>query len=128
MAESQSTTPENGHGLTDMVAAAGQMTAQVQDKVSTQAQHGADWFGKTLQENPLALGAAAVAFGAALGFLLPETAPENRLMGRARDRFAAKAQSAAQDLTHKASAVAHEAIDTALEAAKEEAKKQGLTA
>ena len=138
MAESETSAPTNGHGLTDVAgkigSIAGQaqstaslLTAQVGDKVHDGTQQGVSWFQQTLQENPLAVGAAALAVGAALGFLLPETAAENRLMGRAHDRFATKAQEAAQDLAHKAGAVAHEAFGTAVEAAKEEAKEQGLT-
>jgi len=38
-----------------------------------------------LAENPLALAAGAVVLGLALGMLLPETEPENRLMGETRD-------------------------------------------
>ena len=137
MTDNQSTSPTNGQGLSHVAekigsiagqaqTTASQITSQMGDKVHDGAQQSAGWFQQTLQENPLAVGAAALTLGAALGFLLPETAAENRLMGRAHDRFAAKAQETAQDLAHKAQAVAHEAFDTAVDAAKEEAKKQGL--
>ena len=96
-------------------------------QVQQQAQHGAGWFSKTLQENPLAVGAMAVVFGAGLGLIAPESAYEHKLMGETRDKLADKAQSAAQDLGQKVQTVAQTVVHEAVETAKEEAKNQGLT-
>lgn len=41
--------------------------------------------GRTMQQNPLALGATAVAVGAAVGLALPSTRKEQELLGGARD-------------------------------------------
>jgi len=38
-------------------------------------------------ENPLAIGAAAIAAGVGVGLLLPSTNPEDRLLGSRRDRL-----------------------------------------
>ncbi len=57
--------------------AAGNLGNQIQG----QAQQVQGWFGQTLQSNPLALGAMALVFGAALGFAVPETDQEHQLMG-----------------------------------------------
>ncbi len=104
--------------------AAGNLKTQVQD----QAKHGAGWFSQTLQANPLAIGAMAIVFGAGLGFAVPETPYEDKLLGKTRDDLAGKAQEAAQDLGHKVQTVAQTAVQGAIETVKEEAKNQGLTA
>lgn len=97
------------------------------NQVSEQASRGAGWFNQTLQENPLAIGAMAIVFGVGLGFAVPETPYEDKLLGKTRDKLAGKAQEAAQDLTQKVTTVAQSAVQEAVETAKEEAKNQGLT-
>jgi len=97
------------------------------NQVSDQASRGAGWFTRTLQENPLAIGAMAIVFGVGLGFAVPETPYEDKLLGETRDKLAGKAQEAAQDLTQKVTTVAQSAVHEAVETAKEEAKNQGLT-
>ncbi len=104
--------------------AAGNLGSQVQ----TQAQAGAGWFSKTLQSNPLAVGAMGIVFGAGLGFAVPETNYEHKTLGKTRDALADKATAAAQDLTQKVTTVAHTAVHDAIESGKEEAKNQGLVA
>jgi hypothetical protein len=48
-------------------------------------------------ENPLLVGAGALLIGAAFGLALPETEPENSLMGDARDSLVERAQQIAGD-------------------------------
>lgn len=96
-------------------------------QVSDQASRGAGWFSKTLHENPLAIGAMAIVFGTGLGFSVPETGYENKLLGKTRDGLADKVQAAAQDLTQKVTAVAQTAVHEAVETVKTEAKNQGLS-
>ena len=103
--------------------AAGNLSSQVQ----AHAQQGAGWFSKTLQSNPLAIGAMGIVFGAGLGFAVPETSYEHQTLGKTRDALADKAQAAAQDLGHKVQTVAQTAVQEAIDAGKEEAKNQGLT-
>ena len=97
-------------------------------QVKTSAQQGAGWFSTTMQENPLVIGAIALAGGLALGLVVPETAYENKTLGKTRDQLLDKATEAASDLTHKVTAVAQTAAREAVETAKTEAKNQGLTA
>lgn len=97
-------------------------------QVKTSAQQGAGWFSTTMQENPLVIGAIALAGGLALGLVVPETAYENKTLGRTRDQLLDRATEAASDLTHKVTAVAQTAAREAVETAKTEAKNQGLTA
>ena len=48
-----------------------------------------------MEHNPLAVGAVAMAVGAAVGLALPETRREQELMGDARDRVVDNAKSMA---------------------------------
>jgi ElaB/YqjD/DUF883 family membrane-anchored ribosome-binding protein len=112
----------------------GQFTDQAQDQFgewSDQVQYGAQRakyrFDQTLYENPLAVSAAAVALGLAVGLSLPETPVEDRLMGEARDSVMEKAQSAAQDTMQKVGQVAQQVQQSATDTAKDAAQKQGLT-
>lgn len=50
-----------------------------------------------IEENPLAVGAVALALGAAVGFAIPLTTRENEYMGEYRDQIVEKAQDAAHD-------------------------------
>lgn len=80
-----------------------------------------------MDENPLLVGAAAVALGAAIGLSLPPTAKEDKLLGRAHDDLMDRAQSTIGDTAQKAQEVVKQAGDAAKQAAKVEAKKQNLT-
>jgi hypothetical protein len=79
-----------------------------------------------LEENPLIVGAFALALGAAIGLALPETRRENELMGEARDKLVRQANTAAQDTMHKVERVAKEALHATQDAVKQEAQNQGL--
>jgi ElaB/YqjD/DUF883 family membrane-anchored ribosome-binding protein len=65
-----------------------------------------------LNRNPLVLGAVALAVGAAVGLSVPETEPENRMMGDARETLVGRAQEAAQSAVEKVKDVAAEAANT----------------
>ena len=63
------------------------------------------WAGRSFQrlvkENPLAVGAAAVAVGAAVGLALPSTRIEQEYMGEASEKIVDKAQQVARDAMDK---------------------------
>jgi uncharacterized protein YjbJ (UPF0337 family) len=63
------------------------------------AEHGIE---STMRENPLAVGAVALALGAAIGLSLPHTHAEDTWMGAAKDRFIEQAEAAAGEAIHKA--------------------------
>jgi len=80
-----------------------------------------------IEENPLAVGAVALAVGAALGFAIPLTEAENEYMGEMRDNFFEKAQATAQDAIGTVKQMAGEAQKTIVEEVKnkvEEVKNQ----
>lgn len=92
-----------------------------------QARRAEDGLGQAMQDNPLAVGAVALALGAAIGLALPQTERENQLMGEARDTLLERAQDLAQETVEKVQHVATEAQQTVTQTVKEEAKNQGLT-
>jgi hypothetical protein len=88
--------------------------------LGSQAREQYDYY---LEENPLAVGAVALAVGAAVGLSLPSTRYEGQLMGEYRQNLLDKAQNAAGDLVERVKEVASEAKETI----KDEAQAQGLT-
>lgn len=68
--------------------------------------------GKQVQQvaeaNPLGMGLAALAVGAALGLALPSTRRENRMMGEWRDQMMDKAKHKASDVAHRVQEVVEE--------------------
>jgi hypothetical protein len=56
-----------------------------------------DKFESTLEENPLALGAVALAIGAAIGLAIPRTERENKMFGEYREQLFDTAREYAHD-------------------------------
>ncbi len=102
--------------------------SNVVDRAQYQAQRVEDRFENTLQENPLALAAMAIALGTAVGLAVPQTQRENQLMGEARDTLVERAQEVASDTFDKVQRVAGEVATDATQTAQEQAREQGLTA
>lgn len=124
---------KTGHVVNQVQDRAGRLADQVQDQASQltrgaqdQFRQASSGFQRMLDDNPLAVGAIALAVGVAIGLAIPETEQENRLMGETRDQLVETAQqtaqNVAQNVTHKVQNVASEAVN----AAKEEAQKEGL--
>lgn len=101
----------------------------------TQARESYDYY---IEENPLAVGAVALAIGAVVGAAIPSTRYEGELLGEYRQQVFDKAQTAAGDLVDRVKEVAGEAQKTISEEVKtavsetqktigSEAKAQGLT-
>ena len=95
-------------------------------RVREGAGQAADTFRQTLDNNPMAVAAACLGVGLAVGLLVPETQQERRLMGETRHRLGEKVQETAADVGRKVQAVAREAAGAAKEAAQDEAATQGL--
>lgn len=66
-------------------------------------------FDYYVEEKPLAVAAAAMAVGAAVGFAIPSTRYEGELMGEAKQNLMSKAEDTAGELVDKAKQVAAEA-------------------
>ena len=69
-----------------------------------------------MEHNPLAVGAVAMAVGAAVGLALPETRREQALMGDARDRVVDNAKSMASSAVDRATEAAQHIVGTAKDA------------
>ncbi len=91
-----------------------------------QAQRAQNQFQRVLHENPLAVGAAGLALGAAIGLAIPETQRENQVLGGTRDTVMDKAVGTAQDTMQKVGTIAQKAESAAESTVKEEAHTQGL--
>lgn len=96
------------------------------DQAQEQAQRLEDRFQRLLHENPLAVGAVALAVGTAVGFALPQTERENQLMGEARDTLVERTTEVAQETFEKARQVAGDVVEQAQTTAQQSAEKQGL--
>jgi ElaB/YqjD/DUF883 family membrane-anchored ribosome-binding protein len=91
---------------------AGDLAQRAYDRAGELGTVAQDKYDEYLEENPLALGAFAVAVGAAVGLAIPSTRYEGRLMGDARENLMQRAQDAAGTLVDKAKQVANEAGET----------------
>jgi ElaB/YqjD/DUF883 family membrane-anchored ribosome-binding protein len=115
----------------DAATTAADATRQQLSYVSDQARQGArvasDRVKNTLQDNPMALGVAALAAGALVGLTLPKTRVENEYMGEARDRLVDQAKSVASDAVEKVQRVTGEAGRTLKDAAQKEGLMVGET-
>jgi Protein of unknown function (DUF3618) len=96
--------------------------AQVVDQVQEQAWRAQSFLQRQVDENPLLVGAVAVAIGGVLAGTVRSTPGEDHLLGEARDRLVGSAKELTQDTMHKVGRVA----EVAQSAAKQEAKDQAL--
>lgn len=114
----------------DITEEASERVSALTDRAQMGAQQAKGTFQQTLDDNPLMVGAVAMALGLAAGLSLPGTEAENRLLGESRDNLVEQAQSVAQDTFQKAAQVAQdvqgEVAETVKETAKESAERQGL--
>ena len=85
---------EMAHDATETIS---DYTSRGQQRMSEMTQRAESQFNRWMRENPLAVGAAAIAVGAAIGMAIPETDRENELIGETRDRLVDKAQEMASE-------------------------------
>lgn len=108
-------------GLTSAAGSAYEGIGSGLETVGTQARQLAgsaqDQYEYYIEENPLAVGAVALAFGAAVGFMIPATETESRLMGEYRDDLVSKAGDLARGALDKVQQVAGEVSKTVQEQA-----------
>ena len=81
-----------------------------------------DQYEHYMEENPLAVGAVALALGAAVGLSIPATRVENHLMGEARENLMQKASETARGAIDKVQEVAGEVKETI----QDKVKDQGI--
>ncbi len=79
------------------------------------------------QDNPLVIGAAALALGLAAGLAIPATEKEAELVGETRDHLVDKVRDVATETRDKVEQVAERVMDQAGSTAKDAAREVGLT-
>jgi len=139
VAQAASSVGQSVSGAAQTVAhSASDLAHNVSDKASALGSQAKDYgqravsaTGDYYQTSPLAVGAIALLFGAAVGLLVPSTEPENRWMGETRDRLKDQAAQQLHEVADKVQNVAGAAMDkaktTVTETVQQEAKNQGLT-
>jgi hypothetical protein len=98
--------------------------AQVVGQVQDQAARAQTFLQRQLDENPLLVGAVAVAIGGVLAGTVRSTDSEDQLLGQTRDQVVGSAKELTEDTMHKVGRVVEEAQN----AAKQEARDQSLVA
>ena len=87
---------------------ANELVHRAYDKVGEYGTTAQEQYNHHIEENPLAVGAVALALGAAVGFAIPSTRYEGALMGEARENLMQKAQDSAGLLVDKVKTAASE--------------------
>jgi gas vesicle protein len=98
------------------------LAGRVADQTRTQTRRVESAF----QDNPLVIGAAALALGLAAGLAIPSTEREAELVGDTRDQLVDRVRDMAQDTKNKVEQVAERVMDQAETTAKDAAQQVGL--
>lgn len=117
--------------LEQMVDDAEMNARRLSQKTQMHARRARNNLQTTFEESPLALGAVALAVGAAVGLAVPRTDTEDELMGDYRDQLVDRAEETAKRARAQAGEVAEEVTDAARQAfedVKQEAKQAVETA
>lgn len=120
VSQAQSAVGDVAHRAQETAGAIAGRTAHAAGRVE-------DQFQRQMWENPLAMGAVALAVGAAAGFALPQTERENQLMGEARDNLVEQAQQVAAETADKVQRVAGDVAEDAQHKAAEKSREVGLS-
>lgn len=89
------------------------LTFQARERARYQSRQARIGFWQAMEENPLAVGAAALALGVLAGLLLPSTRKEDELLGETRDRLLERARDVGEEALEKGRQVAAAALETA---------------
>jgi len=111
-----------GEAASSLVGQAQEATGNLVDQAQQQTRRVEDRVGRAMQDTPLAVGAVALALGAAIGLAVPATTKEQEMFGPMRDNLMEQAQGLAQEAIEKVQTVASEAGQTV----QREAQAQGL--
>jgi uncharacterized protein YjbJ (UPF0337 family) len=108
-------------------SAGGNVGSSAQDAagdLADHAQEATEQVEEKFEQNPMALGAVALALGVAVGSAVPSTRREARLMGDARDRLVDTARDKAGEVRDRARNVAERAAPEVKSAVKDAAREE----
>ena len=97
----KNTASDLAHRSTDALNNLGTKAKDTASSIGTRVEH-------MLHENPLAIGAVAVAAGTAVGLMLPATRFENEYIGETSERLVDKAQEVAREAIDKVQSAAEQ--------------------
>jgi ElaB/YqjD/DUF883 family membrane-anchored ribosome-binding protein len=104
----------------------GERAHDVADRVADQTRTQTRRVEQAFQENPLVIGAAALALGLAAGLAIPPTEKEIELVGNTGDHLVDKMRDVAEDTKTKVQQVAERVVSEAQSTAKDAAHDVGL--
>jgi ElaB/YqjD/DUF883 family membrane-anchored ribosome-binding protein len=87
-----------GDTVRSVQARAGEMSRQVSRRLQSAGTQTSSQFERWMQDNPLAVGVAAMAAGACVGLSVPTTHTENQVLGASRDALMDRASDSASQL------------------------------
>jgi ElaB/YqjD/DUF883 family membrane-anchored ribosome-binding protein len=129
----QSTLSNTAQQVQDTTSQVHEQAMQYSNQAQMQVTHARNRVEQVIQDNPLLVGALAVAAGVAVGLAIPISQQENRLLGDTHDQLAQRVQSQAQQTAQEAQQIAKDTVhrvqavaEEAKEAAIQEAQDQGL--
>src|SRR5207253_2593574 len=102
----------------NVYSSTGEIVNKAYETVGGLGSQAKDQYDHYLQESPLALGAVALAVGAAVGMAIRATRYEGELMGETRERLMQRAQSSATELLDKTKQAVNDASRTVTEQAR----------
>lgn len=105
------------HAVTDVSGRTREIAGRAQRQINYAGRRAGTQLQYWMEHNPLAVGAVAMAVGAAVGMALPETRREQQLMGDARERVVERGKAMAQDAVDRAKQAAQQVVETAKGAA-----------
>ena len=114
--KAQNLTSQAGEKFDQMREQAGEKFDQLKEQAGDKAREYQEEMRGFYEENPLIAAAAIAVLGAAIGALIPRTAPEEKYLGPVGDKLIEKVKDTASDATERAKGAAQEAVDSFTEA------------
>jgi ElaB/YqjD/DUF883 family membrane-anchored ribosome-binding protein len=102
-----------GERMHEMRERAGERIHHARERAGERIHHAREGAESFAKDNPLAVGAIALAIGASVGLLLPTTPAENRMLGQKRDQLMRRGRQAMTELGEVAEHTAREAARVA---------------
>ncbi len=106
----------------------GHVASRAGERAIEVAHHARDRFDTTLNENPVAIGAVALAVGMAAGLAIPESQREREMIGPYRDRLVGRVRESVDDTRERVQHVAERVVEETKDTIREAANDEGFTA